>query len=583
MNKSDKTLQLIPDFILNIGITGHRKLDAANISEYEKTIIDILECIKHLCLEINKMGKEVFSLKEPTYKLITPLAEGADRIAAKAAIKCGFQLQAVLPLEKSQYEKDFPETDSVVEFNALLNKATSVYEINLNKINNNKAYLEAGKVVLAHSDILIAIWDGVENGGIGGTSDIVSRAVSMNLPVVLINSNMCNDIKIYNENNSGQDWKSYVEKYLNNILIPEGSENIFPSVFNEKAKDNWFNQFEKHLLEIITKLNKKSVSPKLKDLSSAAINDEITDQIFSPYYYHLDSLAITYAGYYRSAGAFRQLFPLFAVISLAIGFYWGLSNNTGLINVIGFSMQVLFLGLIIYLSHMNRIKRWHAKFTDYRLLAEYLRYMTFLYPFGGTLEYAKELVFVPGKKSNWINWYYRAIVRQAGIPNEKFNEILFLKNKKSLENLVNEQICYHSYNINKHNSLVGFFERNGLLLYNIGLIVTTLRVIVQYLKIPYGKLLSSMELPIFFNMLSMIIPAVATSLFGIAAQGNYQRLEQRSRAMVELLTIQKNKIKEMREISYSSLKASAEELSNIFISEILDWNVLIKSKGISKN
>jgi hypothetical protein len=584
MNTKEGNLQRLPDFIFNIGITGHRKIDSDNVLRCESAVSEVLQVIKRTCLELNiKKGEEFFSPNEPECRLITLLAEGADRIAARAAYKLGLKIQSVLPMEKTQYEKDFLSDESVNEFEKLLKMSSAVYEIALNKTNNSRVYLEAGELMLAHCDALIAVWDGFETGGIGGTADIVSRAVAVNLPVIWINSEDFSDVRIFNQNDEPAGYEKYLQDYIKLLMIPQTEESVFPDFNKEPPKDNWFSGFEKSFINFVYNISGKREESVPDERSSSFGNDEAIAGVFFNYFKRLDSLAVTFAGYYRTAGILRQLLPLFAVISLAVGFYWGLRNNAGIMNVAGFFLQALFLALIILLSRMNKIQKWHLKFTDYRLLAEYLRYAEYLYPFGSVFENAKDSFFIPGKKSSWTNWYYRGIIRQAGIPDVKFDEDLFYKHKKLLLNLLTRQIQYHEEKVEKHNRLTRFFEKNGLLLYNIGLVVTLLRVVVHFLKIPFNRQVNSVELPLFFNMLSMIIPAFATALFGIAAQGNFQRLEQRSKAMAELLSAQKTRITGIKKPGYSSLKTVAEEISDILISEILDWNILTKSKGISKH
>ena len=48
-------------------------------------------------------------------------------------------------------------------------------------------YFDAGKAVVARSDVMIAIWDG-DPGPRGGTSDIVMYAADQNVPVVYVHT-----------------------------------------------------------------------------------------------------------------------------------------------------------------------------------------------------------------------------------------------------------------------------------------------------------------------------------------------------------------------------------------------------------
>ena len=62
-------------------------------------------------------------------RVISPLAEGADRLVAKEAIALGFELQCPLPFTREEYQRDFESAQSRQEFCALIALATAVLEL----------------------------------------------------------------------------------------------------------------------------------------------------------------------------------------------------------------------------------------------------------------------------------------------------------------------------------------------------------------------------------------------------------------------------------------------------------------------
>jgi hypothetical protein len=169
---------IIPAQII-IGVTGHRKLRNERIlaKQVQKIVIKIKETIPEL--------KNI----PVAFRVLSPLAEGADRLATRELLKVsGSQLQVVLPLEKDEYLKDFAHKESREEFNKLLESATSVIQ----PVSNPKrpeAYMEAGRYIVDHCDVLIAIWDGNTANGKGGTADVVDYAREKKCPVFWIHSN----------------------------------------------------------------------------------------------------------------------------------------------------------------------------------------------------------------------------------------------------------------------------------------------------------------------------------------------------------------------------------------------------------
>ncbi|KKH95923.1 hypothetical protein EO95_11535 [Methanosarcina sp. 1.H.T.1A.1] len=106
--------------ILRIGVTGHRKL------ENEQLLRKSMQKALSLIDETQKA-----SLKDMpyTYNVISPLAEGADRLVAKEVMEWQVldsaykpSLNVVLPLPKEDYIKDFEDIESKNEFETLLGR-----------------------------------------------------------------------------------------------------------------------------------------------------------------------------------------------------------------------------------------------------------------------------------------------------------------------------------------------------------------------------------------------------------------------------------------------------------------------------
>ncbi len=155
---------------VRVGVTGHRFL--AEVPRLRAAIERALDIVRAL---------------HPDRELavISPLAEGADRLVAQAALAGGARLIAPLPLPEEDYLTDFATDRSKQEFRALLEQATSV-PVLPQTASRDEAYEQAGQYVLDESDVLIAIWDGAPSRGQGGTAEIVERALSRGMPVLHI-------------------------------------------------------------------------------------------------------------------------------------------------------------------------------------------------------------------------------------------------------------------------------------------------------------------------------------------------------------------------------------------------------------
>lgn len=151
-----------------IGVTGHRKL--TDVAAMEAGVDAALAAI------------EARSPEGPL-QILSSLAEGADRLVARRVLSHpGARLMAVLPLSRLDYITDFESQDSRDEFLALLGEAESVIEMPTRE-SRAEAYEGAGHYVVEHSDVLIAVWDGLPARGQGGTAEIVEWARRFGKPV----------------------------------------------------------------------------------------------------------------------------------------------------------------------------------------------------------------------------------------------------------------------------------------------------------------------------------------------------------------------------------------------------------------
>lgn len=124
--------------------------------------------------------------------LLSPLAEGADRLAAQRALAAGWAVEALLPFPALEYEADFhaPVTPGVTpaacveEFRALLAASARVTVLpHRHAPDPVPGYEAAGHAVVSRADLVIAIWDGEVTGRRAGTSAMVQHARRQGVPV----------------------------------------------------------------------------------------------------------------------------------------------------------------------------------------------------------------------------------------------------------------------------------------------------------------------------------------------------------------------------------------------------------------
>jgi hypothetical protein len=159
--------------MLRIGVTGHRVLSNP---DKIKAGIDLV------LLKIHD------SFPDQKWIIYSPLAQGADCMVAERILEQDqAELVVPLPLPASEYSLDFTNHYMRQIFEHLMQRANQII-LMPPQSSRTEAYLAAGKYVLEHCDVLIAIWDGKAAHGIGGTGDIVRLAREKGLPLAWIHA-----------------------------------------------------------------------------------------------------------------------------------------------------------------------------------------------------------------------------------------------------------------------------------------------------------------------------------------------------------------------------------------------------------
>jgi len=165
---------------LRIGVSGHRvppKLP-------EESEAPLRAHVDRILATIAAAARKAAAATELV--IVSSLAEGSDRIVAAAGLAAGFALEVVLPFNRAEYALDFATETSRKEFEQLLGRACEVVELGGDADERPRAYEAAGLFMLANIEVLIAIWDGEVADGVGGTAQIVERAIADGIVVVWI-------------------------------------------------------------------------------------------------------------------------------------------------------------------------------------------------------------------------------------------------------------------------------------------------------------------------------------------------------------------------------------------------------------
>jgi hypothetical protein len=156
-----------------IGVIGHRILtDLPQVeSGVDEAINQIEKVYPHRSLVV-----------------VSALAEGADRLVAHRVLqRPGSSLAVPMPMPQADYITDFRTPESRREFLQLLARAKEVVALPLAD-SREAAYEAAAYYILDHSHVIVAVWDGQQAQGRGGTGAIVAVARQRGLPIAWVHA-----------------------------------------------------------------------------------------------------------------------------------------------------------------------------------------------------------------------------------------------------------------------------------------------------------------------------------------------------------------------------------------------------------
>jgi hypothetical protein len=157
---------------LLVGVTGHRDVADTHVDAARDLVVQRLRQLAH-------------DYPHTPIVVLSPLAEGADRIVAEAALSLELEVIVPLPISLEQYRQDFTTPESLAAFDSLLARARSSFVVPHASpaAHRDERYAELGSFIAKTSDLLIALWDGLPARGMGGTADVVDARIANTEPI----------------------------------------------------------------------------------------------------------------------------------------------------------------------------------------------------------------------------------------------------------------------------------------------------------------------------------------------------------------------------------------------------------------
>ena len=588
-------------FALTVGVTGHRleAIPAAMRADVEARIAGALEQLEAEARLLHAKEDRLFSRDPPTFTLVSPLAEGADQMAAEAAIARGWQLQAVLPFDRETYLADFNDENSRARFRRLVEVAACTLELPGDPNDDLEAYVMAGRGTVAHCDIMIAVWDGLPPRGRGGTGEIVEFAIQRGSAIIHISVEAGPTRILWSAfdpnvvTRTGHDTnvhRPFDAEQLALLLAamlglpPDPREHAFHAQFGRERQRRFRARLEYPILLALTGVSRLRPSHWRESKSNAAIDEEWQNflagcsdchgisaslDLLHKAYGWADRLATYYAQTFRSGHIFNFVLAATAVLLGLSGFALPASKLHLAV------VEIIITMAIIINTGLGIRHEWHRRWLDYRQLAERLRPLRSLKLLGIAAPDP------PGSPSNpvarrWIDWYAANVWRALGCPHGRIApEKLADLTRSIVDREVTPQIDYNERSARQIEALDKRLARFGMGLF----VLTLISSLIVILGLVYDPdwVENTND---WFTLLSAGFPAVGTAIFGIRFQGDFGASALRSRSTAHTLTA----IRDQLETGEASLNRSAdlmEQAARAMLADLDEWRLIIQQLDLS--
>jgi hypothetical protein len=576
----------VPARSLSIGVTGHRlqRLGSERVERVEAMAADLIRLIER------EAGRRETAHK-PALRLVTALADGADTIFGEAALDRGWTLDVVLPFARQDYLDDFAAGESRRTYERLLGAARSVLELHAPRDKAAKAiaYERAGRIVLAQSDILIAVWDGGPVRGRGGAAQIAAEAVLAGIPVIRIDPATGEPPCLL--------WDGLQEHDLGEQTIetiPCGTMDSLPRLLAgllepppaaaERAMLSWFQNGRQGsraaavayplLLGLVGVRRPRWADfrrAREADRAIGALCDEALGGGFGSRAHH--RLAPRFARADAAARHFSQLFRSTYVTNFACAAGAVLLTLLGLAMPIEAKPVLIVLELaaifvILGLTRAGRHAQWHRRWLDSRQLAERLRCLVVSAQLGEL-----GLNRTPSDRAGWVDWYVRATARELGLPSVRVDRHYLGCCRAALTALIDDQLFYLEADSRTMRRL-----EHRLHLLGTALFATTaftcvglfLFEIVHHLR--PAAALSAMAHPLLTatTIASAALPALGAAIYGIRMQGDFAGSADRSDTLRRHLASLR-KVMEEDELEFDTLRRRTLRATDLLTAGLGSW------------
>jgi hypothetical protein len=583
-------------FVFSMGVTGHRLDALSGGTNLAARLRGTMVAVTARAAALAAADGRHFSAAPPRIVLVSPLADGADQMAAEIALELGFDVHAVLPFARAAYCESLQGDAERKGFASLLERASRVLELPGDPSDQLDAYVMTGRATVAHCDVLLAVWDGLAPRGRGGTGEVVQIAVVNGTPVIHVPpadqparilwsafdpAVITHSMEKTTERPFEQPW---LDQLLGRLLMPpaEEQERMFLSIFTGERGHRMHARIEYPLLLAAAGVARFDPRKSRDRACEAEIHAEWRRYRKACAEAHhleasLDLLESSYSWSDRLANHFAQTYRSGHIFNFVLG---GIAVCIGLsaFMVPGANMELaigeFLITLAIILNTRIGVKNeWHRRWLDYRQLAERLRPMRSLKLLGIAAPDA------PGSRQDpvpkrWIDWYATGIWRAMGCPRGTITaERASLLAKAIAQQEVAPQVAYHERHARQIEALDGRLEALASLLFFATLLVSAIVTVGLWLKPAFVDQFND-----WFTLISAGFPALGTAVFGIRFQGDFGGSARRSQSTSNTLRQIEEELQ--KDVGLARAADLTEQAARTMLADLDEWRLVNQQQDL---
>ena len=638
---------------LSLGVTGHRSTNpsfAANRAQTETVLEEIFQTIETLI----STKAATLGPTAPT-RLHSLMIDGVDQIASRWALQHGWELVAPLPFgrmlnlainalpgtieDASRLLKGHEAGDPAVAARAeaisrlygparlfeLAEHDATITRLFLAKVaapadaacaqafaaHSSRQVALAARIMIEHSDLIVAVWDGAKPAPVGGTGDTIAAALELGAAVVTIDPARPHDWRRPESLDAPREIQEYGYATLAALVraalapvdddeLAMGARALGGEAWHARSSRLWtgYRRVEalfggegrpfRSLVQIYETPDAIAAGSGEHLLQSAeslhggdrGFADGLEAEVLRRFAW-ADGISSRLADQYR--GSMVANFLLAAIAVCAGIAYQPLGREGG--KWLFALAEFLLLSSILLIAWRGIRSRWHKRWFETRRVAEYLRHAPILLLLGVARPTGR---WPKGTETSWPEYYARHGLRGPGLP-AMATSAAYLRTmlQQLLDSHVITQRDYHIAKADRLTTVHHRLDKFAARLFQLAVVsvMTYLTLVAGAAAgvIPQHWPHASAKL---FTFLGVLFPTLGGSIAGIRYFGDFERFAAISNITAEKLDAVHERIQLLLRspdsaIDYGSVSALAHAVDDIVVDEIENWQAVFAGKHVS--